>query len=185
MASDTLSWVHGKHTIKFGAEFRRQNSDNFSYTPGTFTFPSIAAFIADQANGFTVTNVQSLQPDVWKFARRVCDGHLEDGAHAHGDSGLRYDWYGTPTEAGGRFVVFNPAADALQHITTPYQQSALNFQPRVGIAWDPFKNGKTVIRSGVLDHDRSADARSGYRIGGNPAATRFRFRSRRPPRYRS
>jgi Carboxypeptidase regulatory-like domain len=34
--SDTLSWVHGNHTIKFGGEVRRQNTDNFDYTPGTF-----------------------------------------------------------------------------------------------------------------------------------------------------
>ena len=32
--SDTLSWVRGNHSIKIGGEFRRQNSDNFSYTPG-------------------------------------------------------------------------------------------------------------------------------------------------------
>jgi len=147
VASDTVSWVHGKHTIKFGAEFRRANSDNFSFTPGTFAFPSINAFIADQANGFTVTNTNrsnrtygnslgAFAMDTWKMAPTLTV-----------TLGLRYDWYGTPTEAGGRFVVFNPTADALQHISTPYQQSALNFQPRVGIAWDPFKNGKTVVRA--------------------------------------
>jgi len=145
--SDTLSWVHGKHTIKFGGEYRRANTDNFSYTPGTFTFPSIASFIADQATGFTVTNsnrsnrtyansIGAFAMDTWKVAPTVTV-----------TIGLRYDWYGTPTEAGGRFVVFNPTTDSLVHISTPYNQSALNFQPRVGIAWDPFKNGKTVIRS--------------------------------------
>jgi amidase len=50
-----LSWVHGNHTIKFGGEERRANTDNFSATPGTFTFPSITAFLADQATGFTTT----------------------------------------------------------------------------------------------------------------------------------
>ena len=147
VASDTVSWVHGKHTFKFGGEFRRANSDNFSYTPGTFTFASINAFIADQATGFTVTNsnrsnrtyansLGAFAMDTWRMAPTLTL-----------TLGLRYDWYGTPTEAGGRFVVFNPTNDTLQHITTPYQQSALNFQPRVGIAWDPFKNSRTVIRT--------------------------------------
>src|SRR5262249_15387070 len=52
--SDTLTWIKGNHTVKYGGEFRRQNSDNFSYTPGTFGFASITAFLADQANSFTV-----------------------------------------------------------------------------------------------------------------------------------
>src|SRR5258708_18760936 len=38
------------------SEFRRQNSDNFSATPGTFSFPNIAAFLADQANSFSATD---------------------------------------------------------------------------------------------------------------------------------
>jgi outer membrane receptor protein involved in Fe transport len=145
--SDTLSWVHGNHIIKIGGEYRRQNSDNFSYTPGTFSFPSITAFLADQANGFTVTNsnrsnrtygnsIGAFVTDTWRVKSTVTL-----------TLGLRYDWYGTPTEAESRFVVFNPTSDSLQHATTPYQQSALNFEPRVGLVWDPFKNGKTVVRT--------------------------------------
>ena len=104
------------HTIKFGGEFRRQNSDNFSYTPGTFNFPSVTAFLADQANGFTAntsnrsnrTYANSLGAfitDAWKVAPSFTV-----------TLGLRYDWYGTPTEAENRFVVFDPATDTLQHV---------------------------------------------------------------------
>jgi len=152
--SDTLSWVHGKHIVKFGAEFRRQNSDNFSATPGTFSFPNIAAFLADQANSFSVTDsnrsnrtygnsLGAFVTDTWKVAPAFTV-----------TLGVRYDWYGTPTEAENRFVVFNPTTDSLNQVgqnggpALAYQQSALNFQPRVGISWDPFKNGKTVIRAG-------------------------------------
>ena len=79
--SDTLSWVHGNHTIKFGGEERLENSDNFSATPGTFTFPSITAFLADQATGFTTTasnrSNRSYQNSIGAFR----DGFVEGDAH--------------------------------------------------------------------------------------------------------
>src|SRR5581483_4171212 len=132
-----LSWIHGNHTIKFGGEFRRQNSDNFSFTPGTFTFASINAFLADQATGFTVNtsnrsnrtygnSVGVFATDTWKVRPRLTLS-----------LGLRFDWYGTPTEAENRFVVFDPATDTLQHVgqgggpSLAYNQSK-NFEPRVG-----------------------------------------------------
>ena len=152
--SDTLTWLKGKHTIKVGPEYRRQNSDNFSYTPGTFNFASITAFLADQANGFTV-NTSNLSNRTYgnSMGAFVTDSwKIRPGFTV--TLGLRYDWYGTPTEAQNRFVVYDPASNTLQHVgqggsgpDKAYQQSATNFQPRVGFAWDPFKEGKTVIRS--------------------------------------
>lgn len=151
--SDTLSWIHGNHTVKFGGEYRPANSDNFSYTPGTFTFSSVGDFLGDQATGFTAnasnrsnrTYCNSLGlfvTDAWKVTPTLMV-----------QLGLRYDWYGTPTEAQNRFVVFDPATDTLQHVGQgsgpglAYNQSALNFEPRIGLAWDPFRTGKTVIRA--------------------------------------
>ena len=146
-ASDAVSWVIGKHSVKFGGEYRRIDNNNFSYTPGTFTFPSVAAFIADQATGFTanpsngssrvyVNSIGAFVKDSWRLSPSFLL-----------DIGVRYDWYGTPTEAGGRFVVFDPKSVSLVKSSQPYQQSALNFQPRIGFAWNPFKNGNTTIRS--------------------------------------
>jgi hypothetical protein len=153
VVSDTVSWVHGTHTVKFGGEYRRANSDNFSYTPGTFTFPSISAFLADQATAFTANtsnrsnrtygnSIGAFITDFWKV-RPTLTVQL----------GLRYDWYGTPTEAENRFVVYDPASDTLQHVgsgsgpSNPYNQSARNFEPRIGLAWDPFHNEKTIVRA--------------------------------------
>ncbi len=115
--------------------------------------PTSTAFLADQANGFSANtsdrsnrtygnSLGAFFTDSWKV-RPTLTLSL----------GLRYDWYGTPTEAEGRFVVFDPSTDTLQHVGQSggpglaYNQSSLNFEPRVGLAWDVFKNGKTVVRS--------------------------------------
>jgi len=151
--SDTLSWVHGNHTTKFGGEFRPENSDNFSATPGTFSFASIPAFMADQATSFTSNTgnrsnrsyanaIGAYVTDAWRIMPTLTL-----------TLGLRYDWYGSLYEAENRYVNFNLATDSLVEAgvsggpSHPYNESALNFQPRVGIAWDPLKNGKTVVRS--------------------------------------
>ncbi|MFY9725710.1 MAG: carboxypeptidase regulatory-like domain-containing protein [Bryobacteraceae bacterium] len=154
VTNDTLSWTHGNHIVKMGGEFRRQNEDSFTYTPGTFSFPSITAFLADQANSFTVNDsnralrdyansIGAFITDSWKVAQNFTV-----------TLGVRYDWYATPTEAENRFVIFNPSTDTLQHVgqgsgpSSLYNQNVLAFDPRVGLVWDPFKTGKTVIRSG-------------------------------------
>jgi hypothetical protein len=153
--SDGLSWVRGKHTIKFGGEFRRENNNNYSYTPGTFSFPSITAFINDQANSFS-TNPSNRASRIYVNA---LGAYVQDSykflPNFTIELGLRYDWNGTPVEAQNRFVVFNPVADTLLHVgggngtqSQAYNQNALNFEPRVGFAWDVFKTGKTVVRSG-------------------------------------
>ncbi len=145
--SDTLSWTHGRHAFKFGGEYRRIDNNNFALTPGTFTFASIAAFLNDQATGFTantsnsasriyVNSVGGFVVDQWKIMPRLML-----------DLGVRYDWYGTPSEAAGRFVVFNTAQSTLNQVGQPYNQSALNFQPRVVAAWDVFGTGRTVVRT--------------------------------------
>ena len=121
--SDTLSWTHGQHAFKFGAEYRRVDNNNFGLTPGTFTFTNVAAFIADQATGFTsnpsngasriyVNSLGAFALDQWKITPRFML-----------DLGIRYDWYGTPTEAMDRFVVFDPAAGRLVQTHQPYKQS--------------------------------------------------------------
>ncbi|MCI0662412.1 MAG: TonB-dependent receptor [Acidobacteria bacterium] len=150
--SDTLSYSRGKHGFKFGGEFRRFYNNNFSKTPGTFTFANTAAFQAGTANAFTVT----LGDVTSSIATGALGFYTQDSYKVKSnltlELGLRYDWFTTPTERYDRFVVFDESTGSLPRIGTGrdliYEQNNRNIQPRIGFAWDPFRDGKTSIRGG-------------------------------------
>jgi hypothetical protein len=69
--------------------------------------------------------------------------------------GLRWEINMAPTEPGGRVyvpngpIVDNPGLVTFQHAERWYQNNNLGaLAPRLGVAWSPFGNQKTVIRAG-------------------------------------
>jgi hypothetical protein len=147
VVSDTLSYIHGKHTLKFGGEFRRFIGSNFTQTAGTLSFNTTANFIAGEANSFTVTPTNVTN----RIFIGAAAGFVQDSwkltPHFTAELGLRYEWNGTPAEGGNRFVNFLTASGTLQRVSEPYNQNN-NFEPRVGFTWDVFGNTRTVLRGG-------------------------------------
>jgi len=151
VAGDTMSCLCGRHSLKFGGEFRQFLNNNFRLGSGAFNFPSVAAFLADTANSFSVTlGNQSSSIEQGAFGFFVQDNY-KWRPNLTIELGLRYDWNLTPHERYGRFIVFDPGSSSLVRLGQGddiYHQNNKNFQPRLGFAWDPFKDGRTSVRGG-------------------------------------
>jgi hypothetical protein len=158
VVSDTLSYLHGNHSFKFGGEWRRFYNNNTNKDTGSFTFANMAAFLAGTANAFTVTLGDPTR-GVTDVSTAIAQGALglfvQDNYKVRPnltlELGFRYDWLMSPTERFDRFVDYVPETNSLirvnNGIAPVYHTNAQNFQPRIGIAWDPFKDGKTSIRA--------------------------------------
>ena len=149
VVGDTLDYIRGAHSLKFGFEFRDFRNNNFASDPGQLIFNTTANFIAGIADSSART-VGVAQAN--RITQNALDFFVQDSYKIRPyltlELGLRYAWNMTPNEAMGRFVTFDPAADSLIRVGDPYSQNDKNFQPRVGFAWDVFHSGKTVLRSG-------------------------------------
>ncbi|HUC53991.1 MAG TPA: TonB-dependent receptor [Candidatus Cybelea sp.] len=166
--NDTLSWLKGRHTFAFGGEIRRAYNNNIAENVGSFNFTSFPNFLADKSNAFTDQlgsgNDKILQPSYDVFAQ----DSFRWKPNFTFNIGLRYAWNSTPSEAAARFTNFDVPSGTLVSSPQPYQTNNKSFQPRVGFAWDPFKNGKTSVRASyaIMTQDPTTNIVTG--LSSNP-----------------
>jgi outer membrane receptor protein involved in Fe transport len=171
--ADTLTWNRGKHTFKFGARFgiMQENSIYAYQTNGLFYFSGpfgigsgndLADFLLGASDGFdeyskAPSNEHQKQyavfaQDEWKATPRLTLTY-----------GLRYEYTSPETDTHGYSFSLVPGAQSVKFPGAPlgflvpgdpgaprgwYFPDYTNLSPRVGIAWDPFGDGKTSIRGG-------------------------------------
>jgi Carboxypeptidase regulatory-like domain/TonB dependent receptor-like, beta-barrel len=151
VVSDTLSYQRGRHALKFGGEYRSFHNINFQTNGGTFVYPSVADFQKGRGTQFTVT-LGDIDSDVTqKAVGFFVQDNFKMKSNLTLELGFRYDLVASPTEADNRFVYFDPATVSLQRVGQGTRDKIYdnkgNYEPRVGIVWDPFNDGRTSVRA--------------------------------------
>ena len=165
--ADTLSWTHGKHSLKFGIDFRRQQRNFFQETAprGRFEFDGgYSADLITQSGGngladlllgipkdFDQDKLQGTYPTrYWDLAGFVQDD-FRVTPNLTLNLGLRYE---IASPANGRVanfdldravIVTSYGANGVSHAGVEFDKN--NWGPRVGVAYSPFGSKRTVIRS--------------------------------------
>ncbi len=158
--ADTFTWVAGRHTMKYGFDFVRDDILNFfpGNFSGSYTFASLDDFgrslagVATtnsgssftQAFGGTGTTGPRTFPDIREYSGFAQDEwRLMDNLTL--TLGLRYD-----VQSVAQPPVLNPSlALASAGIRTDFiNRDSNNFGPRFGMAWSPMGSKKLVARAG-------------------------------------
>jgi hypothetical protein len=144
----------GKHAMKFGVAVERiQENMSASDSPnGLYLFDSLSNFLTNNPTSLSVHVGTTGGP---RYVRQtIVGGYMQDDIQALSNLtvnlGLRYEMVTVPTEIHGKLASLRNLTDATYHTGNPYYSNATlrNFEPRIGFSWDPFKNGKTAVRSG-------------------------------------
>jgi hypothetical protein len=124
-AQDSLSWIAGPHSLKFGsdAQYIRSTFIDLSDASGTFTFSSAGDFLASAPSRFR----QNFQTE----------------------STQRNTYFGIFAQDEWRLKANLTMSFGLRYENESIIRDRNNFGPRFALAYDPFKTGKTVIRLGA------------------------------------
>ena len=132
---DSLSWQKGRHSLKFGVEYKHHNlNEDFNlYTSGQIFFLGLLPSGPFAGNGFydflgglfdsTGLTIMGSGVNNRNVSAHDWGGFVNDDWHLTDrltlTLGLRYEYFGPFTEAQGRFVGFDPS----RLVTPPFRIS--------------------------------------------------------------
>jgi hypothetical protein len=151
---DDAFLIRGKHALRFGFAFERMQSNNLFHfsEDGSFTFSSLTDFLTNQPHRFSATLPSTATTR--GLRESLLAGYIQDDWHLLPrltvNLGLRYEFSTVPTEVNGKLAVLTSPTATTAHLGSPYfsNPTQKNFEPRVGLAYDLFGDGKTAIRAG-------------------------------------
>ncbi|HXW54542.1 MAG TPA: TonB-dependent receptor [Candidatus Cybelea sp.] len=168
--TDDLTWTKATHTVKFGADanllqLRSSQTEIFTLNyGGVYSFGSLdagsldsafaaaPAFSAVQAYGLGIPTsfIQGIGTSDRPFDNKTLGVFAQDSwkivPRFTLNYGVRYDIEWTPSFSPA--TALNAAGEQAFGVEEGIPVDANNVAPRIGIAWDPWGDGKTVIRAG-------------------------------------
>jgi hypothetical protein len=152
---DTVFVTRGAHGIKTGFDFQRIqfNQHTTSQVGGLLTFTSLTNFLQGIPSQFDFALPGGVDPDRGyrqSLAAFFAQDDIRVRANLMLNLGLRYEFATVPTEVNGKISNLRNVTDPALNVGGQWYRnpSLKNFAPRIGIAWDPFSNGRTSIRAG-------------------------------------
>ncbi len=188
--ADTLTWIKGRHSLKFGVDFRRQQRNFFqlSNPRGYFDFgggytndlttANGGNALADLLFGVPISNEQDFLAGLYPTRYWDLAEFFQDDFHLSRtltvNLGLRYEVTSPANGRVGNFdlnravVVTSYGTGAVSHAGVQFDKK--DWGPRVGFAWSVEKN--TVVRS-AFGMFYSAEANIFDDLGLNPPQLSF------------
>jgi hypothetical protein len=158
-AYEDFSLNRGKHSLKFGfgVERVRDNMFGVSDAGGVFSFGRPGEYpLSDFLTNVPYFLSAALPNAVSERGIRqtIFGAYIQDDwrwlPNLTVNLGLRYEMSTVPTEVNGKLSTLRNITDASPHLGDPLfsNPTLRNFEPRVGLSWDPFGSGKTAISAG-------------------------------------
>ncbi|MBV8672495.1 MAG: TonB-dependent receptor [Acidobacteriaceae bacterium] len=149
---DNLTWVHGRHTLRFGGEFRHIQLNQHYGEHGTVTFATLQSLGANRVRKATLTGelpVNDLRKN-WFIGYAQDDFKVQPNFTLN--LGVRYTVFQIFHEAHGKGNPFDFGICGPQGfcgVGAPFGfQNYGDVEPRIGFAWSPPHDSKTIVRAG-------------------------------------
>ena len=188
---DVVTHVAGSHSLRFGVDGVYYTGEAIFapvHDQPNFNFNNILDLVRDhpvsesQLTYNPITGQPS--PGSYGYKQQVNGGFAEDTWKATKrltvNYGIRYDDFGNPSGALGlQFANFFPgtgstyndqiANGSFKVVSNAFQGRIKAISPRVGFAFDPIGDGKTVLHGGIgVYHDSPTLGQAGDVFNGNP-----------------
>ncbi|MBI3939446.1 MAG: TonB-dependent receptor [Acidobacteria bacterium] len=150
---DNVYYTRGGNSLKFGFNLERIQNNNDLSRYGSWSFDNLEAFLrgipqsislamgpgSDGIRGYRQWLMGMYFQDDWRIS-----------SHLTMNLGVRWEFYTVPREVNGKVANLRSFNDTTTTVGDPWWKnpSLDNVAPRLGLAWDPRGDGKTVVRAG-------------------------------------